>query len=218
MGIIRMGPPEDIVCVLRDATTIEQFIETGTYQGDTAAWASKHFKRVVTIENSDKYYDISKKFLSHLKNVEVLKGDSRHILPQLLNKNPNPTIFWLDAHYCCDAYGKDDECPLLEEIRQIGKISCDYIILIDDARLFFAPPPKPHNPNQWPNILEILTLLENNGQYSVIVEDVIISVPRHMKRILVTCVQDYLSKGVQGEGKPERAIFDYLKSIFRERV
>lgn len=219
MGIIRMGPPEDIVCILRDATGIEQFIETGTYQGATAAWASKHFKRVITIENSDKYYNVSKRYLSQFKNVEVLKGDSRHILPQLLSENPNPTIFWLDAHYCCDAYGKDDECPLLEEIRQIGKTPCDHILLIDDARLFLAPPPKPHNPNQWPNIFELLTLLEKNGQYSVIVEDVIISVPRDMKLMLVECTQDYFSKKIQNGERPERTILGHLKGlVFRERM
>lgn len=222
MGIIRMGPPEDLVLLLRDSDNIKQFIETGTFKGSTAAWASKHFESVITIENSEKYFKISNNFLSKFSNIKVIKGDSRKILPQLLRKNREKTIFWLDAHFCCDAFGQSDECPLLEEIAQIVKYSPNSVLLIDDARLFLSPPPKPHNPDQWPNILEILLLLENNNHYSIIIEDVIISVPNITKQILITGVQDYLSKDVKNKFDIKLSLIVRLKKllhrvIFRER-
>jgi len=36
MGIVRMGPPIEIILELKEAYGINNFIETGTYSGDTA--------------------------------------------------------------------------------------------------------------------------------------------------------------------------------------
>ena len=47
MGALRMGPPHDLILLLRDAFGCEVFIEAGTYRGDTAAWAAGEFARVV---------------------------------------------------------------------------------------------------------------------------------------------------------------------------
>jgi hypothetical protein len=36
------------------------------------------------------------------------------------------------------------------------------VILIDDARLFLAPPPSPHNYKNWPSLSEIATVIPND--------------------------------------------------------
>ena len=56
MGLIRMGPPQQLIADLARRFSIEDFVETGTYQGGTALWASGVFKRVLTIEKSDQLH------------------------------------------------------------------------------------------------------------------------------------------------------------------
>ena len=55
MGLYRMGPPEDLILALQARLRLGDFVETGTYRGDTAAWAAEHFARVTTIELSPAY-------------------------------------------------------------------------------------------------------------------------------------------------------------------
>jgi len=69
-------------------------------------------------------------------------------------------LFWLDAHWSGgDTYGENDECPLMDELKIIFQYRKNYVILIDDARLFMAPPPKPHKIENWPSIKEIVNIL-----------------------------------------------------------
>jgi hypothetical protein len=63
------------------------------------------------------------------------------------------------------------------ELLNICKVA--HIVLIDDARLFLAPPPLPHEASHWPDIATICGLLSMPGttRYVVVHEDVIIGVP-----------------------------------------
>jgi hypothetical protein len=47
MGIVRWGPPEELVLRFKRASSIDMFIETGTFKGDTASWAAAHFPSVI---------------------------------------------------------------------------------------------------------------------------------------------------------------------------
>ena len=88
-------------------------------------------------------------------------------------------IFWLDAHWSGgETYGINDECPLIEEIKIINNTKLNHIILIDDARLFIKPPPPPHKPEQWANISQIISQInEIENRYCFIADDVIGVVP-----------------------------------------
>jgi hypothetical protein len=91
------------------------------------------------------------------------------------------TLFWLDAHWC-SAEETDEhisQCPLLQEIQAIQKLNIDSIILIDDARLFTCPPPKPHVFSEWPRFNAILdALLQISDRHQLIIyNDVIIYYP-----------------------------------------
>jgi hypothetical protein len=114
------------------------FVETGTWNGDTAFMASKFFKTIYTIEILKSVYENAiNKFAN--TNVFPLLGDSIDILPTLLPTLTSNTIFWLDGHNS----GPNTGCgkfnfPLIQECTYIDKLlpSVKSIILIDDVRLF----------------------------------------------------------------------------------
>jgi hypothetical protein len=186
-----MGPPPELVLGLRSRFAIESFVETGTFEGRTAAWASRHFSRVFTIEASPERHRQSRSALAAHANVEALLGDSRVLLPELGPRLQGNVLFWLDAHWCGgDTFGSDDECPLLAEIASVADTMQHRpdgaFVLIDDARLFLAPPPRPHAPDQWPDLRAVLDACSRLAAdpYVVIVDDVIVCVPR--------CARDYV--------------------------
>jgi hypothetical protein len=102
------------------------------------------------------------------------------VLPEILSEiGDKKTVFWLDGHWSAgETAGEEDECPLLGELNLISKREGD-VILIDDARYFLSPPGKPHNPDKWPTISDIVKLLDtpDNKRYIQIVDDVIFAVP-----------------------------------------
>jgi len=69
MGIIRPGPPIDIILKLKETYGIKRFIETGSYIGDTAYWASKIFEQVITIEFLKNFYDQVIEKYAHIPNI-----------------------------------------------------------------------------------------------------------------------------------------------------
>ncbi|MDJ0745519.1 MAG: class I SAM-dependent methyltransferase [Xenococcaceae cyanobacterium MO_167.B27] len=192
MGIVRMGPPTEIITKLKEYGKVANFIETGTYYGNTAYWASQIFERVVTIEYSPIMYQEATQKYGHLKNIEFLCGDSREMLKEVVSKLSQPSIFWLDAHWSGgNTYGENDECPIIYEIEIINSSPYDHYILIDDARLFLSPPPSPHLVEQWPDITTVINTLNLvPNRYTVIFEDVIICVPSNVKPMLSQVCQN----------------------------
>lgn len=186
MGIVRMGMPTELVSKLQKAYNVQLFVETGTYQGNTALWAAEHFQTVITIEASAEIYAQVVATHSQVKNVKFLYGHSKEQLATLVPSMNEPCIFWLDGHWCGGvSYGEEDECPLLEELLIINRSAQDHFILIDDARLFLNPPPPPHRTEQWPNINAVLDLLAaNRSRYTSVFEDVIVSVPESAKSVV----------------------------------
>jgi hypothetical protein len=95
----------------------------------------------------------------------------------------------LDSHWSGgETYGKGDECPLLAESGAFRGKWDGHVLLVDDARLFLSPPPEPHKIQNWPTIDRVLTAI--GGRYSVIFEDVIVSVPEEAKEALSTYCQE----------------------------
>jgi hypothetical protein len=185
MGKNNFGAPREDIQFLKSQHSTSVFIETGTFRGDTANWAASLFNKVVTIEGLKSHHESATARLSGLKNVDCLYGDSRTVLGQVLKTlRGEPTLFWLDAHWMPGSYGDAGECPIIEELKLIGEMSADSIILVDDARLFLAPPPRPHRASDWPTIdtvLEALNAPSNNTRYNVVYDDVIFSVPGALK-------------------------------------
>jgi hypothetical protein len=140
----------------------------------------------VTIENSPEIYKDTYEKLSHINNIEFLFGHTSAKLAEIVAKLQSPAIFWLDAHWSGgQTYGSADECPILAELEIINRSDLPHSILIDDARLFTAPPPPPHKAEFWPNITALLAAINSRqGRYTVIAEDVILSVPESARNIV----------------------------------
>ena len=177
MGLVNFGVPEKEVEFLKENMKLDILVEGGTYKGGTAKSMSKKFRKVYTIEKSDTMFEIARGNLKDTKNVTMLKGDTREHLQSILENNDN-ILYWLDAHWSGgDTYGEEDECPLIEELEIIFQYSKNHVILIDDARLFLAPPPSPHKIENWPSLTDILQALPMNWELLEF-EDVIYLFPK----------------------------------------
>jgi hypothetical protein len=204
MGIVRMGVPTELVSQLATQFAVKNFVETGTYYGDTAIWASKNFENVLTIEYSKELYEHTRIKYQNIDNIIFLFGDSRSQLSELIASLDSPAIFWLDAHWSGGlTYGENDQCPLLEEINLINNSQFEHFILIDDARLFTSAPQPPQRIDQWPDISEIVDALRSkySDKYIVIIEDVIITVPSFAKSLLANYCQNVNAKAWEKYGK-----------------
>ncbi|MFZ5553789.1 MAG: hypothetical protein ACOZCO_11795 [Bacteroidota bacterium] len=183
MGLLKMGVPEKLTEIVREKYNIKSFVETGTYYGGTTLWAAQRFEKVFTIENSKAIFDKTESLRKDRKNIEFLFGNSKDHLKNIVPVLDGPAVFWLDAHWSGgETFGVEDECPILEEIDTINASSYSHIILVDDARLFMKPPPKPHKAEQWPDISKVLEHLNQvKGRYCFIADDVIGAVPADAK-------------------------------------
>jgi ubiquinone/menaquinone biosynthesis C-methylase UbiE len=180
MGTVQPGLPRDLALYLRDTFGLADFIETGTFLGDTAAWAAGAFARATTIEAAASLHARAAARHGHLKNLRLVLGDSRAELPRMLASAERPALLWLDGHWSDgETFGQGAECPLADELRAVTASRVEHFVLIDDARLFLSPPPPPHDPRQWPTMPQIVEMLRAGGRdpYVVVVDDVIIAVP-----------------------------------------
>ena len=117
MGIVTMGIPQQIVIELARLNGSTTFVKTGTFHGDTTRWAASRFEIVHTIERAENLYNLHSEELARIKGVNPHLGDSRDILPQIVEAiHGQKAVFWLDGHWSGgDTAGKSDECPLLGE-------------------------------------------------------------------------------------------------------
>jgi hypothetical protein len=185
----------------REAFGIRAFVETGTNRAATTLWASEHFAKVITIEGAKPLYEAAVAAHGTKSNIRFLHGDSRALLEGVLRELDEPAILRLDAHWCGEGtFGIKAECPLLEEIAAVDRSAHDHVVLIDDARLFVAPPPQPHSARDWPDLLQVSAALlaAKRGRYAAITEDVIAVVSESRRDALV----EYLRRDVHAAVAP----------------
>lgn len=178
MGIISFSIPHKLVESLSANNKVTNFIETGTFKGNTAIWAAGIFKNVYTIEIFEEFSKAAAARKDATSNIEFIVGNSKTELPKLASRLKGKSMFWLDGHWCSGAGGKDEECPLIDELIAISKLQ-DSIILIDDARCFLGPLPPPHNAEDWPRVDEIFSKIASlfPNHHTTVIDDVIVSVP-----------------------------------------
>jgi len=120
------------------------FVETGTYVGVTLNSVKSMFNKLISIEITDKYFDYASKKFANDHNVELIKGDSVLVLPELADRyQDSKIVFFLDGHWSAGDTGKSDiEVPLIEELKVIReKYNNEALIIIDDADLFEGKDP-----------------------------------------------------------------------------
>ena len=116
-----------------------QWIETGTFRGETTAFLAEKFPSVHTIEPGlDLFNKATAKFQG--KEVYLYNDVSEKVLPDLLPKLNGEINFWLDGHYSAGITFKGDaDCPVEDELKAISENLGNYskiTILIDDVRCF----------------------------------------------------------------------------------
>lgn len=220
MGLIHFGIPEQEALFLKEIGMLDIFVETGTYHGHTAKRMSRYFTKVFIIEKSNVMFHIAKHNLKDINNCMVLQGDSREHLNTLLNDNDN-ILFWLDAHWSGgDTYGQNDEYPLFDELQII--LCYNKLIMVDDARLFLAPPPIPHNYRNWPSINDIYNVLPADKQI-IIFEDVIYIYSMNLEDKIKNYFQRKTTEQWQNFGKETNITFinglkTMIKGLLRGKI
>ena len=201
MGLINFGVPEEEIEFLKHIMKLDVFVEGGTYKGGTAKSMGEKFRKIFTIEKSDIMFEIAKENLKDTNNITLLKGDTREHLDSIIANNEN-ILFWLDAHWSGgDTYGEEDECPLIEELNIIFKYNKNYVVLIDDARLFLAPPPYPHNFNNWQSLTDIMKAIPESWEL-IEFEDVIYLFPKEINNEFKSFLQNIVTKQQQNNENP----------------
>lgn len=123
---------QDLLRYLGAEFNLRYLIETGTCEGSTPQAVADNFKEVHTMELSPYYYNEALWRLGGYPNVHLYRGDSRTLLPEILNNIPNvPVLFWLDAH-SSGGMTADEGDPLAEEIKIITEMRPDSLVVIDD--------------------------------------------------------------------------------------
>lgn len=114
------------------------WIETGTYLGDTSLTLSKHSPRVITLEPSRELFEFSRSRLKAKKNVNCLLGSSEELFTQSLGLVSDKANIWLDGHYSGDVtHLGATETPLFFELQAIAVCLPKFTslrIFIDDIR------------------------------------------------------------------------------------
>lgn len=176
MGIVHPGVPQPLAKFLQAALGLDVFIETGTQYGYTARWAASHFSQAHSIELSPALWARAVEALGDVGNLTLHQGASPAVLARLLPTLPGPALLWLDAHWSLgETAGEDDPCPLLAELEAVLTQPVQHTILIDDARLFCAPPALPHPAAAWPSLAKLTHALRALGREEFFLfEDVII--------------------------------------------
>jgi hypothetical protein len=112
------------------------YIETGTYLGNGIKDVLNNYENIHSIELADKWYQYNIEQFRNYSNVKIYLGDSKKILPELLDNINEPVTIYLDAHYSggTTAFG-EEEVPLLYELQILKNRNYNDIIIIDDCRL-----------------------------------------------------------------------------------
>jgi GT2 family glycosyltransferase/uncharacterized coiled-coil protein SlyX len=186
MGAVRFSIDPGLVRVLASELPLKTFVETGTYEGASVRDVLSLFDEIHTIELSEELHARAREEFAENPEVHVHHGHSEEVLQELAPKlSEAKALFWLDAHWSDEpaASGGDQSCPLLGELAAIGSLGPDSVVMIDDARLFLAPPPPPADPDQWPELAQVLAVLsELSGEHEpMVIDDVIVFFPCKVK-------------------------------------
>ena len=181
MGAVHFSIDRRLLARLTELLPLEVFVETGTYEGDSVQAATEFFAELHTIELSDELFAGAAERFKDSPQVHVHHGSSPDVLGELSGRlGQRSVLYWLDAHWCGEDSAKGElECPLLFELEAIGSLGERSVVMIDDARLFLAPPPAPSSPDQWPSFSDLLSRLSaiQPEHELTVIDDVLVFFP-----------------------------------------
>lgn len=118
---------EHIFLTLKERHDIKYAIELGSCVGGTTKWLSNNFDNVITIEINPIYRDICLSRTSGSSNIESILGDTIEVLPSIINRIPEKSIWFIDSHW--------KNCPLLQELKIISSAGIKPVIVIHDFKV-----------------------------------------------------------------------------------
>jgi hypothetical protein len=196
MGAFTFSIDVQLVECLKRVLPLTVFVETGTFEGASVRAVLSLFEEIFTVEFSDEYFLKARDRLRDHKHVHCESGNSPPFLAGLRERLKDKSVlYWLDAHWCSapETAGFESQCPLIQELRAIGSLNAHSAILMDDARYFLSPPPKPHQISQWPSFQAIwiaLSSLSPLHQLTVI-NDVLIFHPTSIYDAMADYAQEH---------------------------
>lgn len=153
---------------------LQEFVETGTYMGDTLAYVAQTGIDCASIELSPQLHQAARRRFARAANVRLIEGDSGIRLPEMLADIRRPVLFWLDGHYSAGVTASAAlHTPISAELQAILRHPVKgHVILIDDARCFDGS-------NDYPHIDDLLRVVREDGNYAAEVSiDIIRLIPR----------------------------------------
>ena len=201
MGAISFYIEEGLLELLTRRLPLTAFVETGTFRGATLEIAAKYFSELYSVEMSQELYRAATERFRGQSGLHLNLGDSADFLREHRAAfRSRAVLFWLDAHWCSadDTAGSDSQSPLLDELQAIGSLHPSSVLLIDDARLYLSPPPRPHRLADWPDFHEVvLALLALSSEHRLMVyNDIVVFYPQGLHPELSayahTCGEDLL--------------------------
>ncbi len=183
MGAVNFSLDVNLADVLKSSLGLEAFVETGTFRGETVDALKDKFESIYTIELSPEYYAEAVSKFEGDDHINVLHGDSSQELKRVAGDlQDTATLYFLDAHWCVaeNTASELSQCPLLAELGAVGALNESSVIIIDDARLFLAPPLTPHETSHWPTLDEIIIQLRDlsSSHLIMVLNDNIIFYPK----------------------------------------
>jgi hypothetical protein len=126
--------------VLRNGIPGANWVETGTYLGDTTALLAMHSPRVITIEPDPALHANAEIRFKNYPNIELIQGISEEIFPKLIPGLEGEFCFWLDGHYSAGVTHKGpNDTPIRYELAEISKNLANFrqlVVMVDDIRCF----------------------------------------------------------------------------------
>jgi hypothetical protein len=188
MGAVHFSIDGRLLGRLSELLPLEVFVETGTFEGASVETALAYFDELHTVELSDELFARAAARFEDSPAVHLHHGPSSEVLFTLSRRLRGRSIlYWLDAHFCGRGSAGDAlQCPLLAELDAIGSLGARSVVLIDDARLFMAPPPAPLIAEQWPSFRDVLTGLSrlNPDHELIVIDDVMVFFPPRLGEAL----------------------------------
>ena len=184
MGAVHFSLDPRLARLLQETLRFDVFVETGTAHGDTVAAVRSLFSEIHTIERDEPLHAAAVRRFSGDAAVHVHLGDSGRVLAGIVPYLASRAVFyWLDAHATGEAPVAGTECPLLEELTAISSLSERSVVVIDDARLFLAPPPSPRRPETWPSLATVLAHLGrlSSAHEPMVIDDTFVFVPASVR-------------------------------------
>ena len=142
---------------------IKNFIETGTYLGQTTGAMAQVVENVYSCEINVNYFEQAKENLKSFSNITLFNTSSKQFLENVLPVIQQPALFFLDAHW-------QEHNPLVDELKVIAENKfCNSIITIHDFQVpekdfgFDYADSRKHQPLNWYYIKNYIDIIYHDS-------------------------------------------------------